>query len=255
MQRLPLLPCDEVRIEQLKIFREQATGPLQTVMMTGTIKPQRGAVVAEMLLQGVDTIPYELRVTGESPADMLFQLRAAQPNAAPIVLWRSESVRKETQVQLKGVMEVNVQELAPFLALAVPIGPEWQRANGSVTVHWAGTAASGVPVAALWKDSGTEVHATVQVAAALPELKGYGKDISVKATGTLSGNALLVHWTVTPGTFVTAMVNAGTMPASTVLHGLLLSELQPVVIGSAQDLQGELFWTESPPRFTARLPT
>lgn len=254
VQRLPLLPCDEVRIEQLKIFREQATGPLQTVMMTGTIKPQRGAVVAEMLLQGVDTIPYELRVTGESPADMLFQLRAAQPNAAPIVLWRSESVRKETQVQLKGVMEVNVQELAPFLALAVPIGPEWQRANGSVTVHWAGTAASGVPVAALWKDSGTEVHATVQVAAALPELKGYGKDISVKATGTLSGNALLVHWTVTPGTFVTAMVNAGTMPASTVLHGLLLSELQPVVIGNAQDLQGELFWTESPPRFTASGP-
>ena len=250
VQRLPLLPCDEVHIDRVKVFREQATGPLQTVMMTGTVKQQRGALVAEMLLQGVDTIPYELRVSGESLADMFLQLRAAQPNAAPIVLWRSEAVRKETQVQLKGVMEVNVQELAPFLALAVPIGPEWQRVNGSVTVHWAGTAASGVPVAALWKDSGTEVHATVQVEAALPELKGYGKDISVKATGTLSGNALLVHWAIAPGTLATASVSVRTMPVPTVLEHLL-SGLHPVAIDSTQEIKGELFWTESPPRFSA----
>ncbi|HZH48948.1 MAG TPA: hypothetical protein VFD86_04185, partial [Nitrospira sp.] len=142
VQRLPLLPCDEVHIDHVKVFREQATGPLQTVVMTGTIKQQRSALVAELLLQGVDTIPYELRVTGDSATDMSLQLRAAQPNAAPIVLWRSESVRKETQVQLKGVVEVNVQELAPFLALAVPLGPEWQRVNRSVTVNWVGTAAS-----------------------------------------------------------------------------------------------------------------
>lgn len=254
VQRLPLLPCDEVHIDQVKVFREQATGPLQTVVMTGTIKQQRGALVIEMLLQGVDTIPYELRVTGESATDMWLQLRAAQPHAAPIVLWRSESVQKETQVQLKGVVEVNVQELAPFLALAVPIGPEWQRVNGSVAVHWVGTAAAGVPIAALWKDAGTEVHATVQLTMALPELKGYGKDIAVKATGTLSGNAQLVHWAITPGTLATAIVNAGTMPVLTALHDLLPSGSQPVAIKSAQDIKGELFWTESPPRFTASGP-
>jgi hypothetical protein len=254
VQRLPLLPCDEVQITQLKIFREQATGPLQTVTMTGRIRPQSGALVAEMLLQGVDTIPYELRATSESPADMLIQLRAAQPNAAPIVFWRSESIRKETQVQLKGVVEVNVQELAPFLALVVPIGPEWQRVNGSLTVHWAGTAALDVPLASLWNDAGTEVHATVQLTTALPELKGYGKDIAVKLTGTLSGNQQLVHWVVTPGTLMTAMLNTRTILPSRSLNGLLRDGLQPVVIQSTKDIQGELFWTESPPRFTVAGP-
>ena len=254
VQRLPILPCDEIHIDQLKIFREQAMGPLQTVTMTGRIKPQSGGLVAEMLLQGVDTIPYELRVTGASPADMLIQLRAAQPNAAPIVLWRSESTRKETQVQLKGVVEVNVQELAPFLALVVPIGPEWQRVNGSVTIHWAGTAALNVPLASLWEDAGTQVQATVQITTALAELKGYGKEIAVKLTGTLSGNQHLLHWAVSPGKLMTAMIDAGTIRASRGLRGLLQPGLQPFVIESAEDIKGELFWTESPPRFTASGP-
>jgi hypothetical protein len=254
VQRLPILPCDEIHIDQLKIFREQATGPLQTVMMTGRIKPQSGALVAEMLLQGVDTIPYELRVTGESPADTLIQLRAAQPNAAPIVLWRSESIRKEAQVQLKGVVEVNVQELAPFLALVVPIGPEWQRVNGSVTVHWTGTAGLNVPLASLWEDAGTEVQATVQLTTALPEVKGYGKEIAVKLTGTLSGNQHLLHWAVSPGKLLTALVNPGTMRASSGLRHLLQPGLQPFVIETKEDIKGELFWTESPPRFTASGP-
>ena len=254
VQRLPLLPCDELHIGQMRIFREQATGPLQTVMMTGTIKQERGALVAEVLLQGADTIPYELRVTGHSASDMLLQLRAAQPGAAPIVLWRSESVRKEAQVQLKGVVEVNAQELAPFLALAVPIGSEWQRVSGSVTVHWAGTAASGVPVASLWSDIGTEVQASVQVSATIPELKGFGQDIVIKMTGTLSGNARRVQWAITPGTLVTAMVNVGKMQAVNAWHKVIPSGLQPVVVWSPREANGELFWSASPSRFTATGP-
>jgi hypothetical protein len=251
VQRLPLLPCDELHLGQMRIFREQATGPLQTVMMTGMVKQVRGALVAEMLLQGTDTIPYELRVTGQSASEMLLQLRAAQPSAAPIVLWRSESVRKEARVHLKGVVEVNAQELAPFLALAVPIGSDWRRVSGSVTVHWAGTAPPDVPVASLWNDAGTEVQASVQVSAALPELKGFGQDIAVKMTGTLSGNARRVQWAITPGTLVTAMVNAGKVPAVHAWPELVRSRLQPLVIASAGEINGELFLTASPPRFTA----
>mgnify|MGYP006263630721 FL=1 len=68
--------------------------------MAGTIKHERDSLVAEMLLQGVDTIPYDLRVTGQSPADMSLQLKAAQPNASPFMLWRSQAVPKEAHVHL-----------------------------------------------------------------------------------------------------------------------------------------------------------
>src|SRR5512146_1063715 len=254
VQRLPLLPCDELHIGHVKIFREQATGPLRTVMMSGTVKQQRGELVAEVLLQGTDTIPYELRVTGQSASDMSVQLRAAQPDAAPIVLWRSESVRQEAYVQLKGGVEVNAKELAPFLALAVPIGSEWRKVSGSVTVHWAGTAAPGVPVASLWNDAGTEVRASVQISAALPELKGFGQDIAIKMNGTFSGNARRVQWTINPGTLATAVMNAGNVQALNKWHELVPSGLHPLVIASTQEINGEFFWTASPSRFSAMGP-
>ncbi|HKT33940.1 MAG TPA: YdbH domain-containing protein [Nitrospira sp.] len=254
VQRLPFFPWDEVRLEEVKLFREQATGPLRTVVMSGTIKHEREALVAEMLLQGVDTIPYELRVTGQSPADMSLQMRAAQPNASPFVLWRSQAVPKESQVHIEGILEVNVRELAPFLALVVPIGSDWQRVDGNVTVHWVGTAASGVPVGSLLQDPATEVHATLQVSAVLPELKGYGKDLTVKTTGTFSGNARLVHWTLSAGASATATVTGTAVRGIGALSGLVHYGLQPMRLDNAQDSTGELYWGESPPRFTASGP-
>lgn len=254
VQRLPFFPWDEVRLEEVKLFREQATGPLRTVVMAGTIKHEHETLVAEMVLQGIDTIPYELRVSGQSPAAMALQLRAAQPNAPPVVLWRSQAVPKEAKVHIEGVLEINMRELAPFLALVVPIGPEWQRADGNVAVHWAGTAASGVPVSLLLRDPATEVHATVQISAVLPELRGYGKNLAVKTTGTLSGNARLIHWTLAAGASATAMVSGAAVKGIEPLNALSQYGPQPVRLDNAQESTGELFWTESPPRFTSSGP-
>ena len=254
VQRLPFFPWDEVRLEDFKLFREQATGPLRTVVMTGTIKHDHEMLVAEMLLQGVETIPYELRIKGQSAADMTLQLRAAQPTASPFVLWRSQAVPKDTQIHIEGVLEINVRELAPFLALVAPIGPEWQRVDGNVTVHWTGTAASGVPVASLMEDPATEVHATLQIAGALPELKGYGKDLAIKTTGTLSGNARLIHWALPAGASATATVSGKAMKDIGPLTALSQYGPQPVRLDNPQENTGELFWTESPPRFTASGP-
>ncbi len=254
VQRLPFFPWDEVRLEEVKLFREQATGPLRTVVMGGTIKHEREMLVAEMLLQGVDTIPYELRITGQSSADMSLQLRAAQPNAAPFVLWRSQAIPKEAQVHIEGVLEINVRELAPFLALVIPVGPEWQKFDGNVTVHWAGTAASGVPVSALLKDPATEVNATVQISAVLPELQGYGKDLALKTTGTLSGNARLIHWTLAAGASATATVSGSALKTIEPLGIVLQYGPQLVRFDNVQETTGELFWNESPPRFTASGP-
>jgi len=170
------------------------------------------------------------------------------------MLWRSQAVPKEAHVQIEGILEVNVRELAPFLALVVPIGPEWQRVDGNVTVHWAGTAASGVPVASLLRDPATELNATVQVSAVLPELKGYGKDLSVKTTGTLSGNARLIHWSLAAGGSATATVNGRAVKGVEQFSTLFQYGPQSVRVDNAQESTGELFWTESPPRFTASGP-
>jgi Dicarboxylate transport len=254
VQRLPFVPWDEVRLEEVKLYRQQATGPLRTVVMTGRIKHEQEALVAELLLQGIDTIPYELRVSGQSLAAMALQLRAAQPNAPPVVLWRSQAVPKEAQVHIEGVLEINMRELAPFLALVVPIGSEWQRVDGNVAVHWTGTAAAGVPVSSLLRDPATEVHATVQVSAVLPELRGYGRNLAVKTTGTLSGTARLIHWTLAAGASATVTVGGAAVKGIEPLNALSEYGPQPMRLDNAQESTGELFWTESPPRFTSSGP-
>jgi hypothetical protein len=157
-------------------------------------------------------------------------------------------------VHIEGVLEINMREFAPFLALVVPIGPEWQRVDGNIAVHWAGTAAAGVPVSSLLRDQATEVQATVQVSAVLPELRGYGKDLAVKTTGTLSGNARLIHWTLAAGGWATAMVGGAAVKGIEPLSALSQYGPQPVRLDNAQESTGELFWTESPPRFTSSGP-
>ncbi|HEY5627080.1 MAG TPA: YdbH domain-containing protein [Nitrospira sp.] len=248
LQELPVLPCDEVRLGRVRIYREQATGPLQTVQISGTVKQLSGQLAVELLLQGAETNPYELRLTGQSVSDLSFQLRAAQADAQPIILWQSESVSGEAHVQIKGVMEVNVRELAPFLALALPIGSEWQQAAGTVKVQWTGTAASDVPLESLWRDAGTEVEADVNVAATLPALDGVAQDLTVNVTGNVSGNPTAVHWVISPGVLATAKVNVRKVAFLKPLHDLVPSGIQPVAVASVQETKGELHWFESPPR-------
>jgi hypothetical protein len=94
----------------------------------------------------------------------------------------------------------------------------------------------------------------VQVSAVLPQLKGYGKDVTVKTTGSLSGNARLVHWTLSAGAYATATVSGAAVRDIEPLSGLVDYGLQPMRLDNAQESTGELYWTESPPRFTASGP-
>src|SRR4029079_7519227 len=89
------------------------------------------------------------------------------------------------------------------------------------------------------------------VSAVLPELKGYGKDLSIKTTGTLSGNARLIHWTLAARSSASETVNGRDMKAVEPFSTLSQYGPQPVRFDNAQESTGELFWTESPPRFTA----
>jgi len=254
LQELPFLPCDEVRLGRVKLFREQATGPLQTVLLSGTVKQLSGQLAVELRLQGAETNPYELRMSGQSVSNLSFQLRAAQVEAQPIIVWQSESIKRDAKVQVKGVAEVNVREFAPFLALMLPIGPEWRQAAGTVKVHWTGTAASDVPLELLWRDAGTEVQAKVNVAATLPALEGVGQDLTVNVTGNISGNPTAIHWVVAPGVLATATVDVRKIALLTALHDLVPSGIQPVAIASLQEAKGELYWFESIPRFAVAGP-
>lgn len=251
---VPVIPCEEVRIGQLRLFREGATGPLQTIMMFGSIAQREGELVGDLSFRGSQTILYELQINGRSASNMTFQLRTAESQASPIVLWRSESKERGPQVELKGVVDVNIQELAPFLALALPVGTEWQDISGTLSINWSGTAAAGTPITQLWSHAGTELYSSVQMDLKLPDHKGLVKNINFGISGLVEVSAGLLHWTIAPGDLFSGTVNLGRFFSVSDWRRSFVVAAEPVSMKAVQEITGEVFLSDTPPRFTAAGP-
>jgi hypothetical protein len=254
LRRLPILPFDELRLDRLTLFREQATGPLRRVTISGVLVQQDGELGGHLSFQGQDTAPYGLTVAGHSASTWSATLASQRPQAAPIVAWQSSARPHGAQIQMEGRLEINVRELAPFIALLVPIGPELGRVTGQVAMSWAGTAASEATLLSIWEDPRTQVDGQVRAAMTLPALQGVAKDITLSWEGRFSGTSSHVAWTLDPGVLLTATVNVPPQKIPGAVRMLLPRGDQPVRIEQKQPVHGRLLWAESPLRAVAEGP-
>ena len=187
LRSLPILPFDELQLDHLTIFREQATGPLRRVTIDGSLTYSGREVDGHLVFRGRDTASYDLAVVGHSASTWSVTLASQRPQAAPIVSWQSQAHPNGSQIQVKGRLQINVQELAPFIALLVPIGPELERVTGEVAIDWAGIAAAEAALSSLWEDEHTHLDGNMRVNVTLPALKGVAKDIAVAYEGRFGG--------------------------------------------------------------------
>jgi hypothetical protein len=254
LRGLPILPFDELHLDRVTIFREQATGPLRRVTISGVVMYRDGELGGHLSFQGRDTATYGLTVTGQSASTWSATLVSQRPQAVPIVSWQSQARPDGQKIQVNGRLEVNVRELAPFIALLVPIGPELGKVTGHVAVRWTGTAAADASLASLQEDSRTHIDGQVQVHMTLPALKEVAKDITVAYEGTFAGNATEVGWTLAPGVLLTATVNAQPRIIPEVVRMILPRGDQPVRIENTKPVQGKLYWANRPLRMLAEGP-
>lgn len=254
LRSLPILPFDELHMDHVTLFREQATGPLRKVTISGIVMYRDGELGGHLTFQGRDTASYGLTVTGHSASTWSATLVSQRPQAVPILSWQSQANPGGAQILVNGRLEVNVRELAPFIALLVPIGPELGRVTGRVAVRWAGTAAAEAALTSLWEDPRSHVDGDVQASVTLPALKGVAKDIAVACEGTFSGNAAQLGWTLTPGVLLNATVNAQPQLIPEAIRIILPSGDQPVRIENTKPVQGVLYWAETPVRTTIEGP-
>ncbi|MDP1768689.1 MAG: YdbH domain-containing protein [Nitrospirota bacterium] len=254
LRGLPILPFEELHLDHVTIFREQATGPLRRVTISGVVMYRDGELGGHLSFQGRDTATYGLTVTGHSASTWSATLASQRPQAEPIISWQSQAHPEGSKIQVNGRLEVNVRELAPFIALLIPIGPELGRVTGQVAVRWAGTAAADATLESLQEDSRTQLDGQVQVNVTLPGLKGIAKDIAVAYEGTFTGTATEVGWTLEPGVLLTATVNAQPKIIPEAIRMMLPRGDQPLRIDSTKPVQGKLYWADSPVRVTAEGP-
>jgi Dicarboxylate transport len=254
LRSLPILPFDELQLTRLTIFREQATGPLRKVTVDGTVTYQGGELGGHLSFQGRETASYGLTVTGHSASTWSATLGSQRSQTAPIVAWQSQAHPNGSEIQVNGRLQINVQELAPFIALLIPIGPELEKVTGNVAIDWAGNAAAEATLSSLWKDTHTHLDGNIRVNVTLPALKGVAKDIVFAYEGTFGGNAAQVGWTLAPGVLLTATMNTQPRIIPEVVRSILPHGDQPVRIENREVIQGRLYWAETPVRMIAEGP-
>lgn len=254
LRSLPILPFDELQLDHLTIFREQATGPLRRVTIDGNLTYSGREVGGHLAFRGRDTASYGLVVVGHSASTWLVTLASQRPQAAPIVSWRSQAHPNGSQIQVNGRLQINVQELAPFIALLVPIGPELEKVTGEVAIDWAGIAAAEAALSSLWEDERTHLDGNMRVNVTLPALKGVAKDIAVAYEGRFGGNAAQAEWAMSPGVLLTATINTQPRIIPEAVRLILPHGDQPVRIENRKPVQGTLYWKETPIRTVAQGP-
>lgn len=248
LRRLPILPFDELRLDRVSIFREKATGPLRKVTISGSVRYREGEVNGHLSFQGQNTVFYGLTISGSSASTWSAVLVSQRLHTVPIVSWESQAHSIGEQIQVKGRLDVNVREFAPFIALLVPIGPDLGKVTGRVTVYWVGTAAADTALTTLWRDPRTRLEGGVTASITLPALKGIARDIAVAYQGTFTGNATEVVWTLAPGVPLEATINSQTLFFHEVLRNIVPRGDQPIRIEHSQPLHGAVYWSESPVR-------
>lgn len=254
LRRIPVLPFREVRVEEATVFREQATGPLRKVSIKGVILQQDGELGGHLTFKGRETASYGLTVSGHSASTWSATLVPQRLQAVPILTWQSTAQAAGEQVHIEGKLEINVREVAPFIALMVPIGPELEKVSGQVVVQWTGTAAAESSLTSLRDDPHSTFDGTFQSAVALPALKGIAGNIAVAGSGRFAGNPTRFEWTVNSGVLLSATVNTQPQFVPEVVRALLPQGDQPLRVELVQAVHGALYWTESPLRLTVEGP-
>ncbi|MBS0166803.1 intermembrane phospholipid transport YdbH family protein [Nitrospira sp. CMX1] len=255
LRNIPILPFSELQLEHVTVFREQATGPLRKVTIDGALTSAGNEIGGHLSFRGRDTGSYGLVVAGNSASTWSATLSSTRPHAAPIVSWQSRSRPTDgSDIKVDGQLRMNVQELAPFIALLVPIGPELEKVTGQVALDWAGVAATRAALGSLWEDEHTRVDGQVRINLTLPALKGVAKDIALAYAGRFVGNAAQAEWAMSPGVLLTATLNTQPRLIPDVVRLILPHGDQPVRIENKEVVQGTLYWKETPIRTVAQGP-
>ncbi len=254
LHRLPILPFDEVQLDRVTIFRELATGPLRKVNVSGALTYRDGEIGGQLSFQGNESASYGLTIAGHSASTWSAMLVSQRLQAVPIVSWQSQANPSGAQIEVTGRLEANVRELAPFIALLVPIGPELGKVAGNVSVRWSGVAATDAALTSLWLDPRTRLAGAIQAQITLPALKGVAKHVTVAYKGSFTGNAAQIAWTLDPGVLLVATVDIRSRLIPESIRKVLDRGDQLIRIDNTKPVQGTMFWADSPVRMTVEGP-
>jgi hypothetical protein len=195
-QPIPRLPFDQLFLDQVTVHRDRASGPFRDMTISGTVQEREHVLTGALTFKGLEGSAYQCRWMGRHAGVMTAELHRIGRQGSPVVAFRSEEVPSESDLRLRGTFQTEFQELAPLLALIIPLGPQIEQISGTVMAEWSGTASRSASVQSLWLDPATKVEGKVQLRLALPEWPGQAQTMALLLSGQVSGNGHRLDWTL-----------------------------------------------------------
>lgn len=254
MRLVPQLPVRTLVVEQAHVWRECATGPLRDVVLSGTLHQAGAAAEGSVVLRGQEGAAYRLRFAMLPAGQMDVTLHAEPAASSPIAAVQSHVRQEAAGLRLWGRATADVAQLAPLLALVMPLGADLQRVAGSLQAEWHGTAPATATLATAWHDPAAVISGTAALTLTLPQLAGVGDNLSVQLYGTVTGNAAHLTWTLAPGTRLEVDLERPALPPPGTLPWLVPPRERRVVITCPESVQGQVRLTTRPLQFTVEGP-
>ncbi|MDT7042494.1 YdbH domain-containing protein [Candidatus Nitronereus thalassa] len=210
---LPNLPFEIFSLNHATIFREQATGPLRRVTISGLLRNDQGTLHGTVTFQGTQGDAYTLQAHINPLGKIKVDLSTGPDNTTPLFDMESlMNVQNPSGLEWQGRMTANLKRASPFLALLMPIGPDLERVNGSIEVQWDGSTNQMASLQEMLHDASTRLHSTIHAHVELPAWGTVSEDILLNFSGELHAQSTEVTLDIAPTSFMKAFLHTDGFP-------------------------------------------
>ncbi len=221
---ISLPPLRELSLGWLAVRREGHDGQVHEGTLSGTLRVEAGRALVAATVQPQGSPPYGVALNGTSLGEIALQVSTgtATSTPKPVLSLESTITPSDATVSLSGKIQADVHELAPLLALALPLDGAIQAATGTIDVAWNGSASAHVsPAEALFQPE-TTITGGYRISGTVPAWADWLTGLTGHSEGTWAWAHRQLTWTLAQGARWEAQVSTTTLnlPAGLLPHQL-----------------------------------
>lgn len=221
---IPLPPLRELSLGWLAVRREGHDGQVHEGTLSGTLRVEAGRALVAATVQPQGAPPYGVALNGTSLGEIALEVSTgtATSTPKPVLSLESTITPSDVTVSLSGKIRADVHELAPLLALVLPLDGAIQAATGTIDVAWNGSASAQVPPAEALVQPETSIAGGYRISGTVPAWADWLTGLTGHSEGTWTWAQRQLTWTLGQGAQWEAQVSTTTLnlPAGLLSHQL-----------------------------------
>ena len=247
---IPILPFQELQLEQASMNRPQNPEPFRQLQISGAVRSNVETLKGKFSMEGPQFPLYELEISGTPTGEIDLLLQSLRPSPTPVFSIKTSLKKIEKNAGIQGEVTTNLSQLSSFASLLLPIDKELQPMTGNLTAEWH----AAIPqTAALDNDMKKKVETidgSVDIQIALPQWKSLGTDFSATVKGNFAFTNGLLTWTLAEQSQVAANVNLSTVELPEKVRSYLPPTYHRVLIDLPEKVTGQVNTTTQLPELT-----